>query len=580
MGQEETRVASHWSDIAAWLTKHEVVQELPPPASRKAIAACEKALGRALPESLRSLLAIHNGGRSLFGGADLLDLDGIVQHVTIQRRFKPARDRRGLLPFVIDGYGDYLVLDKKGVVLDAPHDADDESRVAPTLEAWLERVARAMMCGDVRYDPARGLFPSFGGEKLAFLDDAYVVLEGDAAIEIDGPAELTVSAVEGTLADVGRARFELVEGTKKKAFDVAAEAKLHLVKHRVTVTGPKLTVRKSATLRAREGVGAEDTVWIHFVGRPIPWRRTRKGPAVVTRTSRSPRPKPAVDSVQALLREPSEFGVGSGGLWGMLDAPNTPLPSIADAPAIIAATLKRRRKFWGDGRSPAAKRIMADMYRVWGGRSKNAQPTREVDAALAKMLCFENDAALPALIATWIARGGIDEAFAVVGAMNELDTFLSSGRLGIKVAPTDSMSFPISSYLARELGRVAPAERERLKTLAAKMRAAGGPWMRLGMLRIFLDPTWAVEDAALSESDELGARAAWVVFRAAADPKLAKRALAAMGSGAALFPGLLVARLGREAIPILKRHVAEWKGSPSRQARELARALSIAETMA
>lgn len=146
-----------------------LVTEFRPPAPAEAIVRCEAELTRALPESFREFLKLHDGG---FVGAEVslttttsttgFQVYGAAECAAATRRLPEVLEPFGLPTAAFDGlvvfaeYGnsDICLFDASGSdgkeypVIDGFHEAPSawrEAVIAPNFEEWLRQIFSAMI---------------------------------------------------------------------------------------------------------------------------------------------------------------------------------------------------------------------------------------------------------------------------------------------------------------------------------------------------------------------------------------------------------------------------------------------------
>jgi cell wall assembly regulator SMI1 len=152
-----------------WLARHrkKFHNNLQPGASPAQLDALAKAVGKPVPDSLRTLLAWHNGQGEDYAGYFenhwlLMSAEGIA--AAKQELDAGAVDgwHKEWIPFLDDDGGDYLVLDTSrkdapllGFYLDAGEPAKE---AAPSLDAWVKEFVEAVEAGAYVEDKERGTF--------------------------------------------------------------------------------------------------------------------------------------------------------------------------------------------------------------------------------------------------------------------------------------------------------------------------------------------------------------------------------------------------------------------------------------
>jgi cell wall assembly regulator SMI1 len=154
--------------LEKWLAKHRrhFLEGLRPGASAAELDQLQSAIGRPLPDSLRTLLAWHNGQGDDFPGRfeqdwNLMSTDRIAE---VKRELDAEREggwQPDWIPFLDDDAGDHLCLDagRPGApVREFWQGRSDHAILAPSLEAWLEDFLKAAEAGAYHEDPERGSF--------------------------------------------------------------------------------------------------------------------------------------------------------------------------------------------------------------------------------------------------------------------------------------------------------------------------------------------------------------------------------------------------------------------------------------
>ncbi|MFI5803359.1 SMI1/KNR4 family protein [Streptomyces sp. NPDC051561] len=153
-------ISQSWWRINAWLLDHEVVQELPPPASRQEIALTEEFIGADFPAELVESLLCHNG-------SDIFELPPMFRVLALEeirlnwvsRTSSPSDHAPFLphyLPFAADGMGSVLYLDAQERAGHRIHQRDKEGGspgitahpMWGSLSALLHFTAEALESGD------------------------------------------------------------------------------------------------------------------------------------------------------------------------------------------------------------------------------------------------------------------------------------------------------------------------------------------------------------------------------------------------------------------------------------------------
>ncbi|HEY3871666.1 MAG TPA: SMI1/KNR4 family protein [Actinocrinis sp.] len=281
---ESGPIRSLWARWEDWLGRHapQLMPGLASPADAATLAAAQARLGQDLPAALCDLLEIHDGGRQIIGGWDLLNADGIVDAYQLIQLYADEPERApGWIPFVDSVAGDYLCLDMNpgsgggaGQVFCYRHDSENGLPMAASLEAWLERIAACLEAGDIVYDAAREDFlPFYGATGFAVAFAADPPLRLDAAhpeAAVAGPRTVSLGTVDSAGPLPGGARIELVEGGTVTALwdlDELRETAECATDYNILILGaaPSGRVAETAALRM-SGLTSADTVWIRLVG--------------------------------------------------------------------------------------------------------------------------------------------------------------------------------------------------------------------------------------------------------------------------------------------------------------------------
>jgi cell wall assembly regulator SMI1 len=154
--------------LAHWLGQHRrrFLEGLGPGATPHQLQALETALGHALPDDLRELLAWHNGQDDETVGRfrehwflmGTHEIQAAWQELTGS---STAGWKREWIPFLEDDRGNYVFLDTSqpgGAVREYWEQNPDRPTVAPSLAAWLQEFVGAVERGGYAEDPERGLF--------------------------------------------------------------------------------------------------------------------------------------------------------------------------------------------------------------------------------------------------------------------------------------------------------------------------------------------------------------------------------------------------------------------------------------
>jgi cell wall assembly regulator SMI1 len=173
-------VAERWDKLAEWLRKNEpeALKEFRSPATPKAIAAAEKALGRALPDDYKAFLAIHNGQKidgPMVESASLLRVEEIAarykrlcrmeagedeeSEYDTDKKVKPLFYSPGWIPIACSPRGrDFLCLDfdpakagKPGQVILFVTDFNERFQVAPSFAELLTVFLKEAKAGEIDF---------------------------------------------------------------------------------------------------------------------------------------------------------------------------------------------------------------------------------------------------------------------------------------------------------------------------------------------------------------------------------------------------------------------------------------------
>lgn len=289
---EPAGIDTVWPRVEAWLraAAPAIAGKLRPPADDAVLAGVEAQLGRALPEELKLLLRIHDGGREACGGLDLLDAESIV---TAYRRVgeyasevdvphhlhgvMKANAAAGWIPFAGSVGGDYLCIDLDpgpagtvGQVFGWNHDDHVDPPMAPSLTAWLARIATCVEAGEIVYDAGREEFLPFAGAiGFAMAFEAEPPVRFDAArreVRLPGRRSVALRSVESVGPLPTGCRIELAQaGAVVQVWDVDAlrvdeECATDFTAF-VEEPAPWFSIGPEATLRA-SGLAPGDIVWV------------------------------------------------------------------------------------------------------------------------------------------------------------------------------------------------------------------------------------------------------------------------------------------------------------------------------
>jgi cell wall assembly regulator SMI1 len=289
---DSQRIEAVWARFEAWLraTAPLIADDLRPPADEDALAAAEAHLRRALPEELKALLEIHDGGPGVFAGLDLMNTASIVwahRHVSENaslddvpehlRWVLDAEGRAWWIPFASTAGGDYFCVDLApgmggtvGQVFRWNHDDVTGPPLAPSLAAWLARIVVSAEAGEVIYDAARETFlPFYGAFGFALAFEADPPMRFDAVrrkVPVRGPGSVALRSVETAGPLPAGLRIELVQaGEVVHAWDIDAlrADEPPAVRFEVFIEEPEpwVPVASGTVLRVAGGT-AEDIVWV------------------------------------------------------------------------------------------------------------------------------------------------------------------------------------------------------------------------------------------------------------------------------------------------------------------------------
>jgi cell wall assembly regulator SMI1 len=153
--------------LDSWLAEHrkEYHAGLRPGASPAKLKALEKALGRALPDELRTWLGWHDGQDPAVMGAfveDFLLLGTEEVPESKEEMDEEGSGQEDWIPFLDDGQGDYVCLEagekEKGAVREVWRGQDEAEVVAPDLTTWVAGLLADFEAGKYHEDPERGGF--------------------------------------------------------------------------------------------------------------------------------------------------------------------------------------------------------------------------------------------------------------------------------------------------------------------------------------------------------------------------------------------------------------------------------------
>lgn len=154
--------------LEKWLAAHRkrYLEGLQPGADKATLDALEKIIGLKLPDSLRQLLAWHNGQSEDFIGCLveswlLMSTDSIAAaKKDLDADAASTGWKTAWIPFLDDDNGNYVCLDTsqaEAPVREFWVGNADHPVVAPSLAAWLEDVVSALERGEYDEDPERGV---------------------------------------------------------------------------------------------------------------------------------------------------------------------------------------------------------------------------------------------------------------------------------------------------------------------------------------------------------------------------------------------------------------------------------------
>jgi cell wall assembly regulator SMI1 len=168
-----------WSRIEAWLARHlpALEQDLQSGATADQLDMVEQVLGVQFPEVMRAAYQIHNGqlgdAAPLMGEWQLLSLEDLqgqwelMQDLHIENPILPPSSAAGpspiradwwnskWIPIAYNGAGDLMCVDldpapggEVGQVITVWHAQPERSRIASSVQVWLEHFAAALEQGD------------------------------------------------------------------------------------------------------------------------------------------------------------------------------------------------------------------------------------------------------------------------------------------------------------------------------------------------------------------------------------------------------------------------------------------------
>jgi cell wall assembly regulator SMI1 len=163
-------VAGLVARLERWLAQHRerYLRGLAPGADDARLQRLQAALGRPLPEGLRTLLAWHNGQDDEFSGRFLEGwvLMSADEAESAWKELTSAPEasrvwRPEWVPFMEDDRDNYVFLDTSqsgAPVREFWAKNPEKPTVAPSFEAWLEQFVTAVEANQYAQDPERGWF--------------------------------------------------------------------------------------------------------------------------------------------------------------------------------------------------------------------------------------------------------------------------------------------------------------------------------------------------------------------------------------------------------------------------------------
>jgi cell wall assembly regulator SMI1 len=156
--------------IDRWIEQHRprFRPALMPGATPEACRNLEQALGRPLPENLRTWLTWHNGQSPDVVGAfveswNLMCTEEIPRAKSeLDAEARPGW-QKAWIPFLDDDQDDYVCLDPSGTVHEVWRGREQHPAVAPSLTAWAADLVTELEAGIFVEDPERGEFRRGGG---------------------------------------------------------------------------------------------------------------------------------------------------------------------------------------------------------------------------------------------------------------------------------------------------------------------------------------------------------------------------------------------------------------------------------
>lgn len=179
-------VEDSWTSIHNWLNENvpELLESLGDSANTQAISDAEKALQVDLPADFKASLGIHDGQSNESMGfveaSEFLSLSRMVDEWNVWKSLLDGGEFADTssepvgpiksdwwnprwIPFTYDGAGNHLCIDldpaeggTKGQVITMWHDDPDRRVIAPSFQAWLNKVADGLKNGDYVYSDDYG----------------------------------------------------------------------------------------------------------------------------------------------------------------------------------------------------------------------------------------------------------------------------------------------------------------------------------------------------------------------------------------------------------------------------------------
>jgi len=234
-----------WERIDTWLEANapDVLAKLRPGATREEISAFEKALGRALPVSLRASYLAHDGvtdedSRAIFGALrapphgewarymSWLPLAGAIEQLSFMKGLGEEWPEAHL-PIAKDAGGNLVLVDlESGGVLLWDHETWDPEPLAASFDEWLTALADDMDANLVITDeeeddpdalqllpaplPPRAATPAIGPDRPARVLLEALVERRWVDLARDGDLEALIRALVAALAASPKARARKV----------------------------------------------------------------------------------------------------------------------------------------------------------------------------------------------------------------------------------------------------------------------------------------------------------------------------------------------------------------------------------